>query len=148
MYDKLCVLDNNCSIHSYLENVISSFQKLYSKKAFIHHFKDIIDDAQFQQVNENITEVAQTYRELERNVFTSTKHLDQKILRNLGNTISATDAPNRSITTEKSCGMPLKMQAKSSKGLKVWCIKPNHLDSVVSCKSGKHWWDLCASPIV
>lgn len=65
----LCLL-NSTSMRLMLKNVINQFDKLYQRKAHVHHYLEVdgFDAEHFDEAKESIKVVCDRYREVERQI--------------------------------------------------------------------------------
>ena len=62
-YGMLC-LSNNTAISDCFSDIIERFNKLYKRKAHIHHYKEYMDQSQFGIAEENIVSLIREYSEV------------------------------------------------------------------------------------
>lgn len=66
----LCLL-NSSAMRSMFKNVINNFNKLYRRKAHVHHYLEVdeFEQEHFHEARENILTVCDNYREIENQKY-------------------------------------------------------------------------------
>ena len=59
-------LSNNCCIATTLSSLESRFQKLYSRRAMLHHYTQFVDVDAFESAREDLAQLIDDYRGLDQ----------------------------------------------------------------------------------
>ncbi|EDO07261.1 Tubulin GTPase domain containing protein [Babesia bovis T2Bo] len=120
--DGMCGMSNDCAISSFLGKSISNFERLYSKKAFLHHFSDTLEDGDFSSVKHNMESLQDVYTTIQKYMVPSHNLLDEKNLKSLG--------VEMKVVSDAPCRDP-------------WNNVPGNLVT-----NKRHWWELKGRPLV
>ncbi|ORM39555.1 Tubulin gamma chain [Babesia sp. Xinjiang] len=113
---------HDCSISSFLLSAISNFERLYAKKAFLHHFSDTLDTEDFTLARDHITALQNDYTDISKYMVPPHRLLDEKSVASLGVKLKK--------VSDSQCRDP-------------WNTVPGHLES-----NKRHWWDLNGRPLL
>ncbi|GIX62986.1 tubulin epsilon chain, putative [Babesia caballi] len=113
---------NDCSIYHFLKSSLSNFDCLYSKKAFLHHFSDALEEGDFSLARERVNALCSDYEEIAK--FTIPPHhlFDEASAGSLGLQL-------KKVSDEQCCD--------------VWNNVPGLITS-----DKRHWWDLNGTPLL
>ncbi|GBE60490.1 epsilon tubulin [Babesia ovata] len=115
-------ITNDSSISSFLQSSLSNFDRLYSKRAFWHHYSDVFDEDDFSMAREHIEKLRADYDTTSNFMMPPHHLLDETSLASLGVKLhSASDKPCTDI----------------------W----NETPGLIDCNK-QHWWDLNGSPLL
>ena len=64
-YSLLCLANNTCLSENFSE-MVERFNKLYKRKAHVHHYKEFLDEAHFQETLDATVGLIRRYEELEK----------------------------------------------------------------------------------
>lgn len=62
-------MSNNTEVGNIFKKIDKRFSKLYKKKVYTHHYKEFLDDSEFDDAIEAIREIEGEYRDLENSEY-------------------------------------------------------------------------------
>ncbi|GFE54088.1 tubulin epsilon [Babesia ovis] len=113
---------NDCALSSFLKTAISNFERLYAKKAFLHHFSDTLDSEDFSTAKDHMEELHTNYTEIAKYMIPPHHLLDETSIASLGVKLEKAN--------DLQCRDP-------------WNNVPGSLNS-----DKRYWWDLNGKPLL
>ena len=71
-------LSNNTAVNNVFNKIDQRFSKLYSKKVYVHHYTEYIDQSEFDIAQENLRDIISTYEEISQSEYSPFEFDDYK----------------------------------------------------------------------
>ncbi|KAK1936347.1 putative tubulin [Babesia divergens] len=113
---------NDCGISSFLRNSLSNFDRLYSKKAFLHHFSQLLDPDEFSNARYHVDQLRSDYDEIYTSTMPPHRLLDEASLTSIGVKLN---------------------RLKNEQYTDIWNTTPPVISS-----DKPNWWELNGAPLV